>query len=157
MPTHTPNIIFEDLLENNMIIEGGHYIVGDRIDATTLWTWKEAVGLYSLACQRQLRNIALCLLADDFSVDKNKRKKFRDHYRFPFSYQKILDMHEINGSEVHMFWTVRLRNQSRRDIKAKYKKWVKKESDCYFIDCVNGTRRMLTMKARALKSQLRAH
>lgn len=134
----------EGLLTHDMVIEGGHYIIGEAIDAVTEWTWERAVELYSTATGRGLHNLSIMLLVDDFAVETERRGGFRTDYEIPTEYRKILDRHHIDRTDVRVVWEVQLRNRARGDLRARLKPTISWEIDGYFVNCDDGSHRRLT-------------
>jgi hypothetical protein len=134
----------EDLLINDMVVEGGHYSAGESIGSVAAWTWDRAAELYSHALSCGLEGLGLMLLIDDFAIETPRRAEFRANYDIPQQYRASLDRYGIDSSAVIIVWEVQLRNHSRGDMRRRLKPRVVLEDDGYFVDCHDGTHRQIT-------------
>lgn len=132
------------LLCDDMIIEGGHYSLGEQIDPVAAWTWDRAVELYAYAFRQGRKNIALALLVDDFSVDVKIRQENRTRYRLPENFRKSLEVHGLGEEVVRVVWEVQLRNRAHGDLRRRLKPLVAIEDGGYYVNCNDNTRRQLT-------------
>lgn len=133
-----------NLLTNDMVIEGGHYIVGELLDPVSVWTWDKAVELYALSLRLGLRNIGLMLLIDDFAVESGLRDDFRSSYVLPAALLDSIRKHNVNESSVTIVWEVQLRNHARADLRKRLKPRIAVEEDGYYVQCDDGVYRPLT-------------
>jgi hypothetical protein len=138
------NCDFEAVLEDCTVIEGGHYIIGEEIDDVTLWTWKRAVALYRVACQRGLSNTGLTLLVEDFRVPAEDRTAFRQSYSLPTFHHQILTEFGVATREVGIVWEVQLRNRAHGDLRRRLKSKLTKQPDGYYLSTTAAPGRQVT-------------
>jgi hypothetical protein len=134
----------EDLLMPDMVLEGGHYAIGEPIDSVIAWTWERAVELYARALAKGLTGVGLMVLIDDFAVELGQREQFRADYRLPDEYRRSLERWNVPESAVIIVWEVQLRNRARGDLRSRLKPRIVVEDDGYFVQCLDGTYRPAT-------------
>src|SRR6266566_3921849 len=134
----------ETFLQDETVIEGGHYVIGEPIDSVGEWTWEKAVELYSNAIMRGLKNIGLMLLIEDFAVETSARDQYRSDYRLPLAYQNSLDRHQVESGDVTVVWEVQLRNRARGDLRRRLKPRISWQDDGYFLRSDQSVNRRVT-------------
>jgi hypothetical protein len=138
------NSDLDELLTDDMVIEGGHLLVGETIDPIMAWSWDRAVELFVQGTQSGLRNLGLMLLIEDFSIPVSEREEFHTEYALPAEYQRSLDRHGVNSQVVEIAWEVQLRNRAHGDMRSRLRPKTVFDSDGYFVHCDDGSRRRLT-------------
>jgi hypothetical protein len=134
----------DELLTDDMVIEGGHLLVGETVDPIMAWSWDRAVELFSKGTQSGLRNLGLMLLIEDFSVPASEREEFHAGYALPLEYQRSLDRYGLNSQVVEIVWEVQLRNRANGDMRTRLRPKTVFDNDGYFVRVDDGSRRRVT-------------
>jgi hypothetical protein len=98
------------LLENDTVIDAGHYSPVLSPDKTDIFVWNIGVSLYKKAMEKNLKNVKLLLLVDDMhELDGEGRKRINIE-KLPKEYQKIIDENKVDESDILFVSQNNLRN-----------------------------------------------
>ncbi|MCK5855607.1 MAG: hypothetical protein KAG56_10325 [Sulfurovaceae bacterium] len=110
---------------NRTSIHCGHYIIeqsqDDNIEyfipSLSMDSLSLGIILYLEAKKNKLIGIKLSLLINDFGVNKENRKIYRDEFELPKEYLELLGKSNIPISEVEVTFESRLRNRADKQLK----------------------------------------
>ena len=139
----------KDLLEDNVIVTGGHFRIffgkkgfSENLNKGTVESFLLAVMLFTFAKKINL-DVSLGLLINDMgsSCDEDvcrlKTLKFsREDYRLPDEYLNILESSGLNSRTVEIFWEKHVRNRGKKELLKSikgYKAGLVKNTSGFFI------------------------
>ncbi|MEK9161031.1 MAG: hypothetical protein AAB440_03300 [Patescibacteria group bacterium] len=146
---------FSHLLKDDTLFTGGHFILKNgvpELNAGTVESFISAVKLYQEGRDKGVR-VGLGLLVNDIGMTCDTNVCYavpafnRDEFSLPEEYRSILAKHNVEISEVEMYWEKHLRNRGIQIFRRKMvnkDKAVKKAANAYWLDTEGGDRLLLT-------------
>ena len=116
--------MFEEIkkkLQDNTVIEAGHYSYKKGPNNLDIFLWEMGVKLYSFA-KRNFKKVGLLVLVDDVhNTEYNAERKEFDIKNLPLEYIQILEKYNLDINEVIIFSEDKMRSKGRDFLKKKNK------------------------------------
>ena len=115
---------FNDALEDDMILTGGHFTLtpdGSSLNAGTIESFRCSAKLYATE-REKFRNLGFGILINDIgdvcslSGCQTRSVPPRTQFAFPDSYLTILNDFAIGKEEVNIFWEKHIRNRAKKQL-----------------------------------------
>ena len=124
-----PQITLEEYLQEDTIIDAGHYSLLQGPTVLDTFLWEKGVKLYCAARERGYSHIGLFLLVDDMygisqaadekEISGNELRRQLDYRKVPEAYTRILEQYEIRQEEVIVVSQDRMREKSKQLLRRK--------------------------------------